>query len=275
MNLVKNMVVTLGTLGVIFGAQASAFGQPLPVHAPAGQRTAVVDQLAYEYLQWHESTSDAVLQDALPNTGRMFILYYKSGESASAQQQWEVEDVARNWGGYITNSVRFYKIDVDQDVTTNSQIGVTPTMLMVVPDSQGKLKVLASSTGLLTHEQTYDFFQKGMENQDGELRSHVSKVTPDKVGDLLQSRGLPVVTLYYDGSSFLSAVEQVFFDQLAVLHSSEASFLKIDVSQCAYDSGEHGVPSVRVYDQDADGSPFPCYVVSGFRDLAGLEAALF
>jgi hypothetical protein len=205
----------------------------------------------------------------------MFILYYKAGDAACVQQQWEVEDVARNWGGYITNSVRFYKINVDEDGTTHSQIGVTPTMLMVVPDPQGKLKVLASSTGLLSHEQTYDFFQKGMENQDGGLRSHVSKVTPEKIAGLLQGRGLPVVTLYYDGSSFLSAVEEVFFDQLALTHATEASFVKIDVSQCDYDNGQHGVPSVRVFDQDADGNPFTCYVVSGFLDLAGLEAALF
>ncbi|MBX9725057.1 MAG: hypothetical protein K2X81_26880 [Candidatus Obscuribacterales bacterium] len=221
---------------------------------------------------WHESTSDAVLQDALPNSGRMFIFYYKQGDPQSERQQRYIEDVARNWGDYVSNTVRFYKIDVDADVTTSTHAGRTPLMLMVVPSSNGQLKILNSAAGALTHEEVYDFFQAAMKNPaNTNVKAQCRKVTADEVLPLMQRSGLPVVTLYYDSSSLLSAVQEVYFEQLAALYSNEMSFVKIDLIQDEEDSNSlGGIPCIAVYSLEEDGCITMNKMQNGFCTLTEL-----
>jgi hypothetical protein len=275
MNIANKFALALGMLGTLsagFSQEAAA----MSTTSPFKQMSPIVAG-DYGYIQWHDSTSDAIRQDALPNTGRMFILYYKSGDPVSGLQQWNIEDVARNWGGYLTNSVRFYKVDIDNDVTTNSRVVSVPTMLMVVPDPSGKLKVLNCHVGYLDHEQTYDFFQKGMKYpaESVQPQPHANAITPDMVPGLIESRSLPVLALYYDSSSILSAVEEVLFDKLSAAHAAQMSFVKIDVIQDEDDTNKlGGIPCLVLYQLAPDGTLLESQPVNGFRDADGLEALI-
>ncbi len=269
MNCFSKLSLALATFSILSCNIGTAAASPL---SPTQNEVAQRSQSAYPYIMWHESTSDAVLQDALPNSGRMFILYYKQGDPASERQQRYIEDVARNWGDYVSNTVRFYKIDVDADVTTSTHVGRTPLILMLVPGSNGQLKVLNSAVGALTHEEIYDFFQAAMKNQaNGNIKSHCRKVTADEVLPLMQASGLPVVTLYYDSSSLLSAVQEVYFEQLAAMYSNEMNFVKIDLIQDEEDSKSlGGIPCIAVYNLEEDGCIMINKVHNGFCTLSEL-----
>jgi hypothetical protein len=220
---------------------------------------------------FHDTTSDAIRQDALPNSGRMFVLYYRKGDAHCQEQENNILDVARNWGDYLTSTVRFYKVDVDADTDTGSRVAAVPTMVMVVPDSNGHLIVLNTAEGLLDHDQTYDFFVQGMKNPLASKFgvSYVQECTAADVAFYAHQH--PVATLYYNSDSLLSLVERNLFEKEAQAHA-DMTFLAIDVTQDEQDSNRlGGIPTVVVYRENDDGQLEQSKPAAGLMDERSLE----
>ncbi len=204
----------------------------------------------------------------------MFILYYHPDEYWSDKQLWNVWDVARCWGSELTATVRFYKIDASTDTDINSRTSMAPTMVMVVPDSAGKLIVLNAAVGYLDRGQTYDFFVQGMKNPLDPAGHSVIKANAADIPFLLSTLKRPVLALYYNSDSLLSIVEASIFEQAALAHGGQATFVKVNINQDEQDSKHLGsIPALAAYKADTAGQVAETTTAVGFRDQ--LEVELF
>jgi hypothetical protein len=274
----KKFAITIGLFSALLGIvlfTPPAFGQsgwPAPQVAP---NQLWPDQTSlYPWPLWHDSTSDAVLQDALPSSGRMFVLYYRNGDVRSAKQEMRVQEACyrQPW----KDIVRYYKVDAAGDTDQSSHTSDQPTMIMVVPDPSGKLIVLNAAVGARSQAETYDFFVQSMKNPPVVKQpSVVIKANASDVACEIQRTQRPAVVLYYRSDSFLGLVEEQIFEQVSRAHAKEMSFMKIDVIQDEQGTTSlGGVPSVVVYQDNGRGEITATAQAIGFHDSVGMESVL-
>lgn len=274
----KKIVSILSLAAMLLGfttIASPAFGQsvpPAPLLAPTPLQPSQTS--IYPWPIWHDATSDAVLQDALPSSGRMFVLYYRNGDVLSAKQEMRVQDASyrQPW----KDIVRYYKVDAAGDTDKSSRTATEPVMIMVVPDAGGKLIVLNAAVGYRSQAETYDFFVESMKNPPVVKQpSVVIKANASDVAYEIERSKRPVAVLYYHSDSFLGLVEEQIFEQVSRAHSQEMSFMKIDVIQDEQGTTSlGGTPSVVVYQDNGQGEVIATSSAVGFQDRAGIESVL-